>query len=217
MIVVVGNPIARAAQLGGGVEGTPARAAIVAARAGADVQLVGKAGDDPLGDSILLSLAAAGVGHAAVLRDPSHPTPLAVPRSEEAAIPALGDDDAGALAIVPEDAADRPSLDAADVELALRYLPDHRAIVVAEPQPASVVSVVGEAASYAGSALVLVVAPGFAGPAPDGALVVESPASDPDGAFAGILGELAASLDGGVSPSDAFRTLRSRVLAAATE
>src|SRR3954464_1831849 len=79
MIVVVGNPMARSTELGGGVEGAPARAAVAAARAGATVQLVGKAGEDPAGDAVLRVPAAAGVGPVAVPRDPAHSTPIAQP------------------------------------------------------------------------------------------------------------------------------------------
>ncbi len=208
MIVVVGNPIARAAELGGGVGGAAARAAMSAAKAGAAVQLVGKAGDDPLGDEVLLALAAAGVGHAAVLRDPAHPTPLAVPDEAEGASSTVLDGDAEpGVQIAPADPGDRPTLEAADVELALRYLPEQRAIIVAEPQSDRVVAVVAEAAAYAGAALVLVVSPGWSGGAPQAALVVEAPPEDPDGAFGSMLGQLGAALDRGESAGEAFRTL----------
>lgn len=209
MIVVVGNPIGRAAELGGGVDGTAARAAIAAARAGADVQLVGKTGEDPLGDEVLIALAAAGVGHVAMLRDPDHPTPLTVPEDEAASPAAMleGDDEPG-VAVVPADPARRPALDAADVELALRYLPDQRVIVVAEPQTDAVVAAVAEAADYAGARLVVVASASSQRPA--GALVVEAPADDRDGMFGALLGELAVLLDSGASPDEALRGLAAR-------
>lgn len=225
MIVVVGNPVARAAELGGGVEGTPGRAAIAAARAGAIVQLVGKAGDDPAGDALLLALAAASVGHVAVLRDATHPTPIAVPAVPSAPLEppsASGDrelaaelvaegDGAGAIHVVPATAAERPKLEPADVELALRYLTEFRAVVVAEPLPDAVVAVVVEAIVYSGAELVLVVARSQRVPASPGALVLEAPDDDPDGAFATMLGELAGAIDRGATSAEAFRSMSDRV------
>jgi sugar/nucleoside kinase (ribokinase family) len=208
MIVVVGNPVGRAAELGGGVGGTAARAAIAAARAGADVQLVGKTGEDALGEEVLLALTAAGVGHAAILRDPDHATPLAVPGDDEPPSAMLDGDDQARFAIVPADPGDRPALEAADVELALSYLPDQRVIVVAEPQTDGVVAAVSEAADYAGARLVLVASASSQRPA--SALVIEPPADDRDGMFGSLLGELAVLLEGGASPEEALRGLAVR-------
>jgi ribokinase len=208
MIVIVGNPIGRAAQLGGGVDGIAARAAIAAARRGAQVQLVGKTGEDPLGDEVLMALAAAGVGHAAMLRDPDHPTPLAVPEEEPATTAMLDGDAEPRVSVVPPDAAERPVLEPGDVELALRYLPDQGVIVIAEPQPDAVVAAVREAADYAGAHLVVVAA--ATSPRPARALVVEAPAGDADGMFGSLLGELAVLLDSGASPDDALRRLAAR-------
>jgi sugar/nucleoside kinase (ribokinase family) len=209
MIVVIGNPIGRAVELGGGVDGTPARTAIAAARGGGGVQLVGKTGEDPLGDEVLMALAAAGVGHVAMLRDPDHPTPLAVPAEDAAPPPAMLDgDDEPLVAVLPADLADRPTLEAADVQLALRYLPDQRVIVVAEPQTDAVVAVVAEAADYAGACLVLVASASSQRPAR--ALVIEPPMDDRDGLFGSLLGELAVLLDSGASPDEALRGLAAR-------
>jgi sugar/nucleoside kinase (ribokinase family) len=207
--VVVGNPIGRAVELGGGVDGTAARTAIAAARGGGDVQLVGKTGEDPVGDEVLMALAAAGVGHVAMLRDPDHPTPLAVPTGDAAPPPAMFDGDAEPLvAVVPANPADRPTLDAADVELALRYLPDQRVIVVAEPQTDAVVAVVADAADYAGAHLVVVASASSQRPAR--ALVIEAPMDDRDGLFGSLLGELAVLLESGASPDEALRGLADR-------
>lgn len=229
MIVVIGNPIALGGELGGGVAGTPALAAVAAARSGATVQLVGKAGDDPPGDSVLLALAAAGVGHVAVLRDPSRPTPIAVPTlllepdsgpsDRELAAELVADRDrAEVVRVVPETPAERPALEPADVELALRYLTEFRAVVVAEPLPDAVVAVVVEAVGYSGAELVLVVAGSQRVPAPPGALVLEAPDDDPEGAFATMLGELAGAIDRGATSGEAFRSMSDRVgLAPAAE
>ena len=39
---------------------------------------------------------------------------------------------------------------------------------------------------------------------PETATVLAAPVSDPDGAFAAVVGAYAAALDGGASPADAF-------------
>jgi hypothetical protein len=166
-------------------------------------------------------LAAAGVGHVALLRDPSRATPVAIgPDETDAADGPFSNDDAEGSepAIMPDDPAARPSLEPADVELALRYLSDYRAIVIAEPQPDGIVAVAAEAATYTGAQLVRVVAADWAGRVPSAALVLEAPARDPDGAFASLLGEFAAAIDAGASGADAFRSLGQRVgLAPATD
>jgi sugar/nucleoside kinase (ribokinase family) len=213
MIVVVGNPIARAPDAGGGLAGVPARAAAAAARAGATVQLVGKAGEDRAGDDLMLALARAGVGHVALLRDPAHATPIvtAIDQDDEAG-DASADLLAGAPPVNPADPAERPSLDAADVELALRYLPDYTTVVVAEPQPDAVVAIVVDAASFAGATLLLVVDRAADGSAPPASAVVfEAPGADLDGAFATMLGELAAAIDRGTPVEAAFREVEGRL------
>ena len=216
MIVVVGNPIGRAVELGGGVDGTAARTAIAAARGGGDVQLVGKTGEDPLGDEVLMALAAAGVGHVAMLRDPDHPTPRAVAAGDASPPSAMLDGDSEPpVAIVPADPADRPALEAADVELALRYLPDQRVIVVAEPQTDAVVAVVADAADYAGAQLVVVAS--ARSQRPVRALVIEPPMDDRDGLFGSLLGELAVLLESGASPDEALRGLAARAGATTAE
>lgn len=214
MIVVVGNPIARAPDSGGGLAGIPAQAAAAAVRAGAAVQLVGKAGEDRAGDDLMLALARAGVGHVALLRDPAHATPIA-----DAVDPVdeLVDSPAEPPRVRP-DAGDRPSLDAADVELALRYLADYTTVVVAEPQPAALVTIVADAAAFAGAALVLVVDGAGSEPAPPASAVVfEAPTADPDGAFATMLGELAAAIDRGTPVAAAFREIEGRLGLTAAE
>ncbi|HEY0442987.1 MAG TPA: hypothetical protein VGC90_02090 [Candidatus Limnocylindrales bacterium] len=226
MIVVIGNPMARSAELGGGVEGTAARSAIAAARAGATVQLVGKAGEDAAGDAVILALAAAGVGHVALLRDASHPTPVVVgPAAPPSAAAPAGDDGDGGmltavlaedepaddLRIAPEAPADRPTLEPADVELALRYLTDFRAVVIAEPLPDALVAVVVEAASYVGAELVVVRDGTERASLPPGALVLEAPRRDSEGGFATMLGELAAAIDRGATGRVAFEAIRDRV------
>jgi hypothetical protein len=220
MIVVIGHPILRAAALGGGAGGTVARIAVTAAVAGRAVQLVGKVGDDPEGDALLLALAEAGVGHVALLRDPARRTPVVVAESAGADEGAptgdaadLADDDAldepAPPTIEPPDPAARPTLEPADVELALRYLSDYRVIVVAEPGRADLVEVAAAAAGYGEAALIVLVAPGSDGPA--GATVIEAPASDPDGTFGTLVGTLAADFDADTLPDGGIGGAASRL------
>jgi hypothetical protein len=205
VIVVIGNPVLRAAELGGGPTGPAALAALAAARTGAQVELVGKTGDDARGDALLLALAAGGVGHVALLRDAAHQTPLlSMSAPTDGTAPTLDSDDE-VRSIEPSDPAARPGLDADDVQLALRYLSDYRVVLVAEPQPDDIVAVVADAAAYAGAALLVAVGPGWTGEAPDGALVVEADTADPDSRLAELLGAVAARVDHGTAADQALR------------
>jgi hypothetical protein len=99
-------------------------------------------------------------------------------------------------------------LEAADLDLALRYLPEVR-VVVAVDVPAAIVAAAAEQAQWSGAALIVVgQAPGngAALPAnlPDGVIVLEAPANDPDATFAGFVGVLAARLDAGATAADAW-------------
>ena len=97
------------------------------------------------------------------------------------------------------------TIEPADLDLALRYLPDVRAIVLVRPDP-GLAGVAVAAAGWFGAALV-VVGPletgaaavfGVAAPPP---IVLDPPARDPDGAFAGLVAALAARLDAGEHPA----------------
>jgi hypothetical protein len=96
-------------------------------------------------------------------------------------------------------------LDAADLELALRYLDEVTVLVLCVPDP-GLIRVGTEAAGWSRGRLVVTVPAGDAVPdgVPDAAIVLEAPASDPDGAFAALVGDLAARLDGGAEPATAF-------------
>ena len=150
-------------------------AAAVARRAaanGASVQVVGVLPEGPVADRLLLELAAEGIGHAAVLREPAR------------------------------------ELEAADLDLALRYLPEVRVVVVVE-MPAPIVAAAAEQTQWSGAALIVLdraaVDAELPPPnLPDGAIVLESPATDPDGTFAGFVGVLAARLDAGATAADAW-------------
>lgn len=206
MIVVIGHPILRAPGLGDGADGPAARIAITAASAGREVQLVGKIGDDAEGDRLLLALADAGVGHVALLRDPARRTPVLTaeaPEPDDESRPDDADptpDNPLRPTIEPTDPAAWPTLEPADVELALRYLTDYRVIVVAEPGRPDLVEVASAAAGYGEAALIVLTAHGDDGPS--GATVIERPDADPDGAFATLVGTLAAVLDAGALPDD---------------
>ena len=56
--------------------GTASQIALAAAASDRSVQLIGRICDDPTADAVLIDLARGGVGHVALLRDVSHPTPL---------------------------------------------------------------------------------------------------------------------------------------------
>lgn len=196
MIVVIGSPVGR--RDGGRIEaaGTAAALARVAAAAGAEVQVVGRIGEDELGEGVILALARAGVGHVAILRDPGRPTAEAHPTADEEDADDPSDDTRPPTGL---------SLDAADLELALRYLPDYRVVVVADDLDEPALATAIGAARWAGAQLIVIVAPGTRPTGlPPEATVLEAPAHDPDGAFAAVVGAYAAALDGGVGPAEAF-------------
>jgi hypothetical protein len=214
VIVVIGSPIGRLDDGMVVAAGMTSRVALAAAAAGRAVQLVGKTGDDPTADSVVLDLARGGVGHVALLRDPARATPLEAPPADEDADAQLdgdGDDEAG----TPEPPAwaralgmiDGPALEAADVDLGLRYLTDFGVVVVADPVAPEIVAVVADAARWGGARMILVVAAGERPPddLPEDVVVLAAPDDDPDGAFATLVGTFAAALDEGTDPVEAFR------------
>jgi sugar/nucleoside kinase (ribokinase family) len=156
--------------------------AMAIAAAGGRVELVGTLGDDAAGDAVAIALARAGVGHAALLRVPGTTTP----RGGTTDTPAR--------------------LDAADVELGLRYLSDYRVVIVADPVPSDVLAIAVDAAAYAGATLVIVVGHGerpmtTIGPA---ATVLEAP-DDAQGPFAVAVAGYALALEAGTDPAVALR------------
>ncbi len=182
--------------------------AVAAAAAGARVELISKAGDDPAGDAALLALAAAGVGHVATLRDPSRFTPIRSQPDEptDPATDAATESAEGAAEDAPT--ADlRPTLDAADVSLALRYLTDFQVLVAVHPSSDLLAEAVS-AAGWASARLVVVLE--SEGDVPDGmpadALVVAAAADDAEGVGARI-GRYAAALSRGEDAAAAYRDL----------
>ena len=188
--------------------------ASAAAAAGARVELISKAGDDPAGDAVLLALARTGVGHVATLRDPSRLTPVRG-QLDEPTDPAV---DEGAETAATETAAEgpvtdaptadlRPTLDAADVSLALRYLTDFGVLVAVHPCSELLAEAVS-AAGYAGARLVVVLEPEGDVPAgvPTDALVVAAASDDAEGVGARI-GRYAAALSRGDDAAAAYAEL----------
>ena len=207
MIVVIGTPTGRLRDDVVVAGGIASRVALAASGLGRTVQLVGKTGDDSTADGVVLDLARGGVGHVALLRDSARATPL------EAAPPDAVDEpesdenpDPTAASAAP--APPGPALEAADVDLGLRYLTDFAVVVLAEPADPATIAVVADATRWAEARMVLVVPAGQSLPTglPDDVVVFESPATDPDGAFADLVGTFAASLDEGTEPGAAFRS-----------
>jgi len=211
MIVVIGPVNLRNSGSGEVADGLACRVAISAVAAGSAAELIAKIGADPAGDALLVSLSQAGVGHVAVLRDPVHPTARRDATDEAAAEqliadPAEAEPPAPGWIVAPEDA---PSLEAADVGLALRYLTEYRVIVVIGPDD-GILAEVTSAVEWAGAHPIVVVAPnGTAKIAmPADALILESAGGVDDAlAFGARLGSYAAAVDAGQPPELAYATL----------
>lgn len=144
MIVVLGRP-------GLGLPGADGRrplggiAAVVArtlAAGGRRTEIVGAIGEDADGDRVAVELGRAGVGHAALLRDPAGQTPVA-----------------------GEPLGPLPRLDAGDVELGLRYLTECRVLLVAEPLSEPAAAAAAAAAEWHGALVVVLLPDGARVPA----------------------------------------------------
>jgi len=203
VIVVVGTPAWNPGPPPG-PGGRAASIALAAAEAGSRVELLGRIGDDPAGDALVMALSRSAVGHAALLRDPVHPTVLFVPADadeDDVVGPGAPDGPRPAVAGPP----DGPSLGAEDVSLGLRYLTDFDVLVVGDDAPAPVIPACVEAAAFAGAQLVVVIA--SSDPAPGGLPVGATVLLAPEGAgeaFGRLLGRYAAALDAGADPAAAF-------------
>ncbi len=188
MIVVLGRPHAvrpplqpaDAPPVPGGLCVAIARAAV---GAGARVEIVGAIGDDAAGDAVVVGLARAGVGHAALLRQP-------VPARREGAVPGQ---------------APAVRLDAGDVELGLGYILEFGVLVLAEELDPAAEAAALDAAAYRG-ARVIAVLPTDATPGERLAATATVVAAPPDdgGAFPEMLGRYAAELDRGSAPAESL-------------
>ncbi len=166
-----------------GLDGLGALVAVATAGTGAAVQLVGSVGDDREGDEVIIRLGRAGVGHAALLRDPAGRTPVTGLEREPV-----------------------PRFDAQDVELGLRYLSEVRVLVLAEPLDGEAQAVALEGARYHGAEVVALVTSGSV-PDPDLAdagTVLEAPPEDLE-AFVQVVARYAAGMEAGKSAAEAFR------------
>jgi hypothetical protein len=206
-------------------DGLAPEIAAAAAAAGARVELISKVGDDPAGDAVLIALARAGVGHVATLRDPARLTPVRPLPNEptdpadpqlDAAVDGAAVSESGteSPAPSPPSSNDRdpaldtdPTLDAADVALALEYLTDFEVLVAVHASPELVAEAIS-AARYSGARLVVVVPQESDVPSgvPADALVVAAAADDAEGVGPRI-GRYAAALSRGDDAAAAYRDL----------
>jgi hypothetical protein len=204
VIVVVGLPAYADSPDGEQCAGGLAvEVAAAAKRRGSVVELVGKVGNDGAGDAVVVALGRLGIGHSALLRDPVHPTPVlaAASAADDAA---EVDADRPAARLLPEELEARPALEAADVDLALRFLSGAGVIVLADPVSESAISAAVDGAAFAAARLIVLVPAGATPPAvPAEATVLEAPAED-DGSFGKLVGIVAGALDAGEDAAAAF-------------
>jgi hypothetical protein len=204
-------------------DGLAPEIAAAAAAAGARVELISKAGDDPAGDAVLIVLARAGVGHVATLRDPARLTPVRPLPNEptdpaepalDAAVEGAADRESDTEPQPPPSPSDpdpgldtEPTLDAADVALALQYLTEFEVLVAVHASPELLAEAIS-AARYSGARLVVVVRQESDVPSgvPADALVVAAAADDAEGVGPRI-GRYAAALSRGDDAAAAYRDL----------
>ena len=217
MIVVLGRPSVYRPEPDGELApgGLATEIARAVAQHGGAVELAGAIGDDPEGDRVVVELGRAGIGHAAVLRDPAARTPASGVTTP--AVPASLERPA-------------PRLEAADVELALGYLAECHVLVVADPLEPDALSAALRAADYHGAAAVIVAEAGEVDPEElgDRVTLLERPSTEsapadaelpeledapapgaeetvePGNAFADFVAEYALRLDRGETPARAF-------------
>jgi hypothetical protein len=105
-----------------------------------------------------------------------------------------------------------PILQAADVDLALRYLADVSVLVLVDVSDPALVRVALDAADWSRGTVIALVPVGGTVPSglPASAIVLEAPERDPEEAFASVVATLAASLDRGVDPAVALRDALAR-------
>ncbi len=200
MIVVLGRPRVYRPEPDGehAPGGLAVELALAAARGGAKVELVGAVGDDPEGDRIVIELGRAGVGHAALMRDPATRTPLVGQARDDRAL---------------------PRLDAADVELGLRYQHECRVLVIGAELAPDALAAAQEAAAFHSALVVMVASAGAIDPEDLGPEVtlLERPAVEDsesvedavvvaadDADFGAFVAEYAVRLDRGDAPAEAF-------------
>lgn len=122
------------------------------------------------------------------------------------AIVELGRMGIGHAAVLRDPLDSTRQIEAADVELALRYITECNVLVVAEPLPGDALRAVVDGAAYHGAALV-VVTTGEADPSealPAHATVLAAP-DEGQAPFAEVVGRYAARLASGAEPAAAWR------------
>ena len=129
MIVVIGTVSARTSGTAYELGSYAATVALALAATGEPVEMVSKVGVDAAGDAVITILAAAAIGHVALIRDGALATAV---------------DGAGSL-----------EMDAADLQLALRYLTSFDAVLLVDPADDSVVATVLDACAYVGARLIV--------------------------------------------------------------
>jgi hypothetical protein len=144
--------------------GLAASVAVEIARRGSRVELVGSIGDDPIGDEVVVELGRAGIGHAALLRDPG-----------------------GSTAVAGHGASQPSRLDAADVELGLRYVTDARVLILAEPLSPEAEAAAIDGAAYHDASLIAVLPDGarISSALSAAATILEEPSAEPEAAERG--------------------------------
>lgn len=173
------------------------------------VGFLGAAGD-PGTVALEIARRAAGTGARVEMVGVAGPDPAGDVRLLELASFGVGH------ATVVRSAADR--LEAADLDLALRYLPDVRAIVLVAPD-ASLIAPAAAASGWAGAGLVIVANASDGADASDvatdkpraidaapQAIVLDPPRVDRDGTFAGLVAALATRLESGDDPTSAWQS-----------
>jgi len=188
--------------------GRAAEVAIDAARRGRAVEVIARIGDDHDGDRLLVELSRLGVGHAAVLRDPAHPTPL-----HDSDDPLVAADQVSGEDLSHARSGDRRArattrsrIQAADIALALEYLGGIRVVVVDafDPDAEASLNAVLAGAAYHAAEVIVMTAVERAVP---GATVLVA-ALDGDGStLATVAAAIAAAVDDGRDPSEILATL----------
>jgi hypothetical protein len=210
VIVVIGALRLRGSDDDSDAAGLVSSVATAAAAGDARVEVIARLGDDPAGDAVLLSLARHKVGHVAVLRDLGHRTPVVPDDAIELPDP-VSSEETGPLATTPT--RDGPQLEAADANLALRYLPQI-GVIVAVHLPDDILAEAVAAATWAETDLVVIVPTGSAVPSglPPTAVTLEIDDQDESAAGAAV-GRYVAALDRGDPPREAFEALVASVSA----
>jgi hypothetical protein len=128
----------------------------------------------------------------------------------DATITALGSSGIGHAALLRMPTSGEPRLDAADIELGLRYVSDCRVLVIAESLAGPALAAAVDGAQYHRAELIVAAPMGTSGDAaatlPDHATVLTQPEGDEAvGAFTELVGRYAALLDSGRGAADAWR------------